>query len=49
MYLSTDSLGVVIVSAKSSEMNVLIPSDGDFVSVHKRLWIPGQNISSCFF
>jgi len=30
MYLSKDSLAVEIISAKSSEMNVLIPSDDDF-------------------
>ncbi len=34
MYLSPDSLNVEIVSSKSSEMNVLIPSaSGDYVSV----------------
>lgn len=33
MYLSKDSLGVEIISSKSSEMNVLIPKgDGDYVS-----------------
>ena len=35
MYLSKDSLKTEIVSAKSSEMNVLIPdASGQFVSVH---------------
>lgn len=34
VYLSKDSLDCEIVSAKSSEMNVLIPTEGgDFVSV----------------
>lgn len=32
MYLSKDSLGVEIVSSKSSEMNVLLPSGDDYVS-----------------
>ena len=31
VYLSSNSLGVEIVSAKSSEMNIMIPKDGDFV------------------
>jgi len=41
VYLSKNSLDCEIVSAKSSEMNVLIPTEGgDFVSVHvlKSLW-----------
>ena len=34
MYLSKDSLDVVLVTSKSSEMNVLVPKgDGDYVSV----------------
>lgn len=34
VYLSKDSLSCEIVSAKSSEMNVLVPkSDGEFVSI----------------
>lgn len=34
VYLSNDSLKCEIVSAKSSEMNVLVPGkDGEFVSV----------------
>ena len=33
VYLSADSLACEIVSAKSSEMNILVPGkDGDFVS-----------------
>ena len=33
MYLSKDSLDAEIVTAKSSEMNILVPKDdGDFVS-----------------
>ena len=33
MYLSKDSLEAEIVTAKSSEMNILVPKDdGDFVS-----------------
>ncbi len=32
MYLSKDSLDTEIITAKSSEMNVLIPSGDDFVS-----------------
>merc|ERR1712228_140069 len=31
MYLSKDALATEIISAKSSEMNVLIPKDDDFV------------------
>uniref|UniRef100_A0A2K5JR36 Adenylyl cyclase-associated protein n=1 Tax=Colobus angolensis palliatus TaxID=336983 RepID=A0A2K5JR36_COLAP len=30
IYLSEDALGCEIVSAKSSEMNILIPQDGDY-------------------
>lgn len=34
MYLSKESLGVEIISSKSSEMNVSIPLDnGDYVSL----------------
>lgn len=33
MYLSKDSLGVEIISSKSSEMNVLIPSGDDYVRI----------------
>lgn len=33
VYLSEASLSCEIVSAKSSEMNVLVPKDGEFVSV----------------
>lgn len=34
IYLSKDSLDTEIVTAKSSEMNVLVPKDdGDFVSI----------------
>ncbi len=32
MFLSKDSLAVEIVTAKSSEMNVMIPTGEDFVS-----------------
>lgn len=32
IYLSEDALDCEIVSAKSSEMNVLVPQDGDYVS-----------------
>ena len=32
MYLSKDSIATEIISAKSSEMNVLIPNGDDFVS-----------------
>ena len=36
MYLSKDSLDVVLVTSKSSEMNVLVPKgDGDYVSVQR--------------
>ena len=31
IYLNAESLDVAIVSAKSSEMNVMVPKDGDFV------------------
>ena len=34
VYLSKDSLDAEIVTAKSSEMNILVPqADGDFVSL----------------
>ena len=33
MFLSQDSLGVNIISSKSSEMNVLIPKDDEFVEI----------------
>ena len=33
MFLSNDSLGVNIISSKSSEMNVMIPSSDEFVEV----------------
>lgn len=34
IYLSKDSLSCEIISAKSSEMNVLVPNkDGEFVSI----------------
>lgn len=34
VYLSNDSLSCEIVSAKSSEMNILVPNkDGEYVSV----------------
>lgn len=33
VYLSQDSLACEIVSAKSSEMNILVPQDDDYVSV----------------
>lgn len=36
IYLNDQSLDVSIVSAKSSEMNVLVPKDGDFVSFDSR-------------
>lgn len=35
IYLNRESLDVSIVSAKSSEMNVLVPkADGDYVSIN---------------
>ncbi len=38
IYLSKDSLQAVVVSAKSSEMNVLVPdSSGEFVSLIEHL------------
>ena len=33
MYLSKEAIGVEIVSAKSSEMNVLVPKGDDFVEM----------------
>lgn len=41
VYLSKNSLGCEIVSAKSSEMNVLVPTgeDGDFVSYSSLIYI----------
>ena len=33
MFLSNDSLGINIISSKSSEMNVLIPKDDEFVEI----------------
>lgn len=32
VYLSEDALDCEIMSAKSSEMNILVPQDGDYVS-----------------
>lgn len=41
MYLSKDSLDVVIVSSKSSEMNVLVPKpNGDYVSSRHYPFLP---------
>lgn len=41
VYLSKSSLGCEIVSAKSSEMNVLVPTDnGDFVSLFSSSPLP---------
>lgn len=35
MYLSNESLGVEVVSSKSSEMNVMLPQvSGDYVSIY---------------
>ena len=34
MFLSKDSIDVEIITAKSSEMNVMIPNGEDFVSSH---------------
>lgn len=40
IYLSQDSMNVEIVSSKSSEMNVLIPTgSGDFVSFRLRIYL----------
>lgn len=36
IYLSEDALDCEIVSAKSSEMNILIPRDGDYVSTFEK-------------
>ena len=33
MFLSSESLGINIISSKSSEMNVLIPKDDEFVEI----------------
>ena len=33
MFLSADSLGINIISSKSSEMNVMIPKEDEFVEV----------------
>ena len=33
MYLSNEAIGVEIVSAKSSEMNVMVPKGDDFVEM----------------
>ena len=33
MFLSSESLGINIISSKSSEMNVMIPKDDEFVEV----------------
>lgn len=42
VYLSSDSLKCEIISAKSSEMNVLVPGkDGEYVSVALMFWIFG--------
>ena len=34
MYLSKEALGVEIVTAKASEMNVAIPDGEDYVSIY---------------
>jgi hypothetical protein len=36
LYLSEDALDCEIVSAKSSEMNVLVPQDDDYVSTSQK-------------
>lgn len=42
-YLSKNSLDCEIVSAKSSEMNILIPTEGgDFVSFSVVVWYSNQ-------
>ena len=38
MFLSKDSVGVEIITAKSSEMNVMIPNGEDFVSDFLSRW-----------
>lgn len=39
VYLSKDSLSCEIISAKSSEMNILVPNkDGEFVSILSGVW-----------
>ena len=35
VYLSKDALDCEIISAKSSEMNILVPQDDDYVSVYE--------------
>ena len=41
VYLNKDTLDVDIVTAKSSEMNILIPnSEGEFVSVNAKIPLP---------
>lgn len=36
IYLSEDALDCEIVSATSSEMNILVPQDGDYVSTFQK-------------
>lgn len=43
MYLSDKSLGVEIISSKSSEMNVMVPKgNGDYVRKFKLFRIEGK-------
>lgn len=47
MYLSKDSLEAEIVTAKSSEMNILVPKeDGDFVSLIFILFNPCRKMNT---
>ena len=45
MFLSKDSIGVEIITAKSSEMNVMIPNGEDFVSIRFILSTFLQNLN----
>ena len=45
MFLSKDSVGTSIISAKSSEMNVMIPSGDEFVSVKDLFWLELHSLS----
>lgn len=47
VYLSKDSLNCDIVSAKSSEMNILIPQDDEYVSVKDKGQVETMVASLC--
>lgn len=50
VYLSKDSVSCDIVSAKSSEMNIMIPEgEGDYVSNRDKGWANSLHVCSCSY